>query len=409
MIRAKLVYALLLGILVLFFILYRGALSVQLLILALLFPLLLRIVLLIQKLCISVWLLETEPTAHKGEPFSWIVQIRNRFPIPASHAKLDLEYRSSMSGKTQRLSMSVPVLGCNTEQLTLTFQAITCGEMRLTLRSLTVYDPFHLFSDRIRLRASRSVTVMPTVPEQAVWEPGMPQAEDASEYSKHKPGDDPSEIFDFHIYREGDMISRIHWKLSSKLDDLMVKEFSLPLAGQYLLFPDYRLVGQQPASSVLLDAACSAAAQIAAYMISQRLPVSMLMYPDDSGEPTVFPLHQDADFTEAMRALFACTPAKEDHFEAMVSLLTQMQTEGCIDLPVLFIPALTSEQAALLAELPRPEKLTVFAILTQDDDSLPSALPYQLISLPARVLLPEWEHPCLQGSVSIPEGGVIPL
>lgn len=53
--------------------------------------------------------------------------------------------------------------------------------------------------------------------------------EEAVAYSQHRPGDDPSEIFDIREYREGDNLKHIHWKLSWKLEQPMVKEFSLPL------------------------------------------------------------------------------------------------------------------------------------------------------------------------------------
>ena len=52
---------------------------------------------------------------------------------------------------------------------------------------------------------------------------------DSDRFSTYKKGDDPSEIFDIREYADGDKIQRIHWKLSSKTGDLMVKEGSLPL------------------------------------------------------------------------------------------------------------------------------------------------------------------------------------
>jgi uncharacterized protein (DUF58 family) len=52
---------------------------------------------------------------------------------------------------------------------------------------------------------------------------------DSDIYSEYKPGDDPSEVFGIREYREGDKPNRIHWKLSYKEEQLMVKEFSDPI------------------------------------------------------------------------------------------------------------------------------------------------------------------------------------
>lgn len=43
-------------------------------------------------------------------------------------------------------------------------------------------------------------------------------------YSGSRPGDDPGETYDIREYRSGDSIRQIHWKLSGKLDDIMIRE-----------------------------------------------------------------------------------------------------------------------------------------------------------------------------------------
>ena len=43
-------------------------------------------------------------------------------------------------------------------------------------------------------------------------------------YSGSRPGDDPGETFDIREYREGDSIRQIHWKLTGKMDRLIIRE-----------------------------------------------------------------------------------------------------------------------------------------------------------------------------------------
>ena len=40
-------------------------------------------------------------------------------------------------------------------------------------------------------------------------------------------GYDPSELFDVREFQNGDRLQSVHWKLSARTDELMVKELSL--------------------------------------------------------------------------------------------------------------------------------------------------------------------------------------
>lgn len=51
-------------------------------------------------------------------------------------------------------------------------------------------------------------------------------------------GNDTSEIFDIHEYKNGDFYNRIHWKLSAKSDSLFVKDYSFPLGNESLILID---------------------------------------------------------------------------------------------------------------------------------------------------------------------------
>lgn len=47
-------------------------------------------------------------------------------------------------------------------------------------------------------------------------------------YDPHRSGQDASEVFDVRPYREGDAVKSIHWKLSTRFDDVLVREASRP-------------------------------------------------------------------------------------------------------------------------------------------------------------------------------------
>ncbi len=385
MIRAKIIYAILLVILVLFFILYRGELSFQLLLLGVVLPLLTRILLWVQCASVSASLHAPKAPVQKGEPFSWKLRIRNRSWIPGARALVHAEYENKLIGTPQRLRIEIPIAAKNTEQIALTFCAETCGVMRLKVRRIVLFDPLRLWSSSLRLRTEKQVAVLPALPLPPEWEPKPVLTDDDPEYSKEKPGDDPSEIFDFHVYREGDPISRVHWKLSSKHDELMVKEFSLPLPGQAIFIPDYRLCGDFPENAMRLDAMLSLLRAVALITIESGQNPMMLRSPV---EPEAIEVESEAALNGWLRALLAATPehtdAKSRTDSIIAPLADRMESTRNSDRLLLFLTDADRDLLGELSELPAPERLTVFAVAPDAkarEQLTAEQLPFELVTV----------------------------
>ena len=71
-------------------------------------------------------------------------------------------------------------------------------------------------------------------------------------------GTDPSEVYQVREYREKDSLKDIHWKLSAREEELMVKERSFPLGRVVLIYIDYQKEKQSEAGfSDLLETVAS--------------------------------------------------------------------------------------------------------------------------------------------------------
>ncbi|NCC43791.1 MAG: DUF58 domain-containing protein [Clostridia bacterium] len=57
-------------------------------------------------------------------------------------------------------------------------------------------------------------------------------------YDETHKGQDVSEVFDMRDYQQGDSVKSIHWKLSSKLDKLIIREFGNPINYHTALYYD---------------------------------------------------------------------------------------------------------------------------------------------------------------------------
>ena len=393
MIFAKVIYAALLVVLILFFILYRGVLSLQLLIFALLFALILRLLLGRMSRRVSMQLKCSKRKVRKGESFDWLLLLRNKSSIPAVRAVVTLEYRSSLAGIPQKLTVEMPVRPNNTQQVRLSFHAATSGIMEMKLDSVRLYDPLRLFSVKKTLRDASQLLVLPEPAVVPDWLPSEPETDDSPEYSKVKPGDDPSEIFDLHQYREGDAISRIHWKLSSKLDELMVKEFSLPITGQHVLLPFYCMTGEQPEAAIRLDAMLALMSGAAELLTDAEWQAALMML---RKMETIEFADMD-DYFDALTALLRTDPLPQEDAERLIGQIFRMQeTEHLRDSLLIFMPNLDISLLSQLAGLQHPERVTVFAAAAKYEELPPDMLlPFPLIRADLDDLLPDWERAML--------------
>lgn len=118
------------------------------------------------------------------------------------------------------------------------FETALCGSVEVEIVKLRVYDPFGIFFTGRKCDRKAVVKIMPgfdLMPVEITRRTREFQA-DAENYSDEKSGDDPSQIYQVREYREMDSLRDIHWKLSAKEDELMVKERSFPLGCTVLIW-----------------------------------------------------------------------------------------------------------------------------------------------------------------------------
>lgn len=173
--------------------------------------------------------------------------IVNRFPLLAAgqlHVQLTVE--NHLIGQIQEQS-AVFALDKKREAA-VEWIPDCCGEYSMSCQALWVSDLFGLCAFRLPPLSSQSLTVYPqSVPVQLKITK-MPHGilEGETVYENRK-GSDPSEVFDLRDYQPQDDIRQIHWKLSSKLDTMVVKEASDTSHYDTILMLDASLENQEPA------------------------------------------------------------------------------------------------------------------------------------------------------------------
>lgn len=142
-----------------------------------------------------------------GTPARVTANFRCRFPVAMVGGTLRL-YTPATGGKRHLKSgASLPTAHC--------------GAFRLQCGHLWIYDYLGLFRLPVRLREDRLVLVRP-IPASPAQMPDMSRY--LSSITRPKAGGGYAENHELRLYRPGDNLQQIHWKLSAKTGTLIIRE-----------------------------------------------------------------------------------------------------------------------------------------------------------------------------------------
>ncbi len=139
---------------------------------------------------------------------------------------------------------------------TILLQSSFCGRVYVQISRFTLLDYLGLLPMKARVKADARLTILPDLyPMEADMTARPAYADDGA---SNRRGEDRSEVYQLREYRPGDDIRQIHWKLSSKLDELILKEASQPESRSLLVFWDKRTGGNPQQMDALAEVVSSA-------------------------------------------------------------------------------------------------------------------------------------------------------
>ena len=147
----------------------------------------------------------------------------------------DVSCENRLTGEQTKAELRFPPTFSGGSEHVLHVDTAHCGTLRLRPQ-VRVQDLFGLWQSGPLRCEEEYVTIAPKLtPLQIVLADNTAVRSDSEKYSQNRPGSDPSETFAIREYVPGDPIRQIHWKLSQKTDELMLRELGLPIATQILL------------------------------------------------------------------------------------------------------------------------------------------------------------------------------
>lgn len=177
------------------------------------------------------------------------------------------------------------------------------GMYEISLERIRIYDMTGCFyvERKVRKQTVRQVEVLPEIAETAVrlTEPVRNFFGEAEVYDTLRPGNDVNDIFQIRPFQDGDKIQSIHWKLSVRTDELMVKEHGHPKACPVVLLLD---------AKTRTDAFYTVAASLSFALMDAGCPHYTAWYSGQYEEVVRFRVDDEESFYEFL----ACFLAERD-------------------------------------------------------------------------------------------------
>ena len=262
-------------------------------------------------------------TIYRGDDIHLLLRVQHRGWIPIAPVKLELD---TLTGNLQR-EIRLKNLPGRTQTLKMRLHAAHVGAFTSGIRSCTVEDLLGIFQRRILPKNTEyALTVLPQTfeTEPLAMAPGDPGSDIMARATE-----DLNAPSDIRSYQPGDAMKKIHWKLSLRRGELMVRKFDEPVLQEALILMDCSrppASGNAEAEADLRDALIETAASLFCDQIRREHTVRMPLmggHPvdiDDSmGIPIVFDLLAKLDLSAA------------DRFERVLTMESRrLSKTGCI-------------------------------------------------------------------------------
>lgn len=220
------------------------------------------------------------PSLFRGEEAHLQLGIRNGCPLPVARVKGEYLWE----GKRQACQFSSLPFRRHEKQLILPARHV--GQYGIQVLGLTVSDIFGFF--HIKRRPRGEGTLLTVLPRPFDIEKPRVVAGDDGRAVLSRTQEDYNAPEDVRSYLPGDAMKRIHWKLSSRKRELLVRRFEMPAPPDTLILLDCSvpLGGDHlpEGKECLRDALCETAVAVARMQMQDGSPVRLPIYGDHANE-----------------------------------------------------------------------------------------------------------------------------
>ena len=259
---------------------------------------------------------------HRGENAQLFLQAGHRCPLPIAPIRGEYTYAS------QGGECIFPAAPFRAHDRRLPLNARHVGQFDAHLSHLIITDLFGLFE--MKKRPGQTDEMLVVLPRPfAIEKPKITTGDDGAA-ALSRTQEDYNAPEDVRSYHPGDAMKRIHWKLSSRKRELLVRRFEMPAPPDTLILLDCTqpLGGEDvpEGKENLRDALCETAVAVAKLQMEDGSPIRLPIYGEKANEFS----SDHAASLSLLQEMLACQPfgQGEDFARVLQLELRRMRRTG---------------------------------------------------------------------------------
>lgn len=239
--------------------------------------------------------------SEKGLEVPLTISLKNQSAFPLLHVECQFHIHSPFYEEKEDTIYVLPASAHAVTDFSLPVLYAHCGLFQSEILQVKVYDYLHFYSFSRKEDAHTFVTILPENGQTVSYHPALfGEGFDEYEASSIK-GNISSNVTDIREYQPGDRLQKIHWKLSAKIDKLMVKENEATSSHQFYVLLELYKDLEHPE---WLDDAIEYAYALCKELLAQNETFFFGFYRSQAKEFASFPIRYESDVIEAFGEAF---------------------------------------------------------------------------------------------------------
>ena len=260
--------------------------------------------------------LVTPPQGMRGRPANVSIKVSNKSKLPVFLCRIKATCENLLTDERDEFDQFLSIGRKKDAVAGFLMKEDRCGCIHIHLEDVRVSDPLGLLNVKPRSLeiaedGNGRIYFLPKATQSQIPPENLSSYDmESYQYSRLKSGNDPSEIFDIREYQTNDNIKAIHWKLTSKMDELMIKEFGLPIENKVMIIVDKSIAGKERKEE-RVEQATDFVSSLSFTLMQNIVNHTIGWYNYRNKEFQTFRVEDESSFWDAVRELIS-SPYRED-------------------------------------------------------------------------------------------------
>lgn len=186
-----------------------------------------------KKLMVSI--ADVPSAVCRDSDVDFIIAVENHSFFPFGGIRIKLDIRNLFYDNKKEYIINIADVPMKKTNVKWGFKALYCGCVRININEIEILDILGLVRKTMPLSIEKTIEVYPIECDIELDIASVSSGESDEDEVQYRKGTDVSEISGIREYVPGDSLQSVHWKVSARYDDFMIKEYSMPYTDRLCL------------------------------------------------------------------------------------------------------------------------------------------------------------------------------